>query len=751
MLTMIRKTGTWKRKVSLWLGMVLLTGSLAGCGKQTEPDKEAYPMPEQAKGRYVETQLSVPGEWQGASILQIFRSEDSLGVLLSRAEGEEMTLEEWKLEEQGFVEVTKEWLATLYLPCEEYGDWKLMEDNAGVQYLYACYSDETDQYYQAHLWKEAEGKALDITPQKWREPVDGYDFYEYAQNVTMTDNGIFLGYSVLRTLDRFLAEDGTLVDSTPLEYDYLEEICARGNEIYLLKTDQVMNVDGVEIWELGADSRGTPKRDTIPFAQEQSGGVYLDVLPDGTMILADTDGFFKCGAGDARWQKLMEGVDTSFALSTLWCTGITALPDGCFYGLYQTNAGEKILMQYRYDPDAAIQIEETLTLFTVTDSYLLQEACVLYHQKHPEVLIRIESAGSQLSEYSGGVDYQQIYQELNTKLMAGEGPDILILDDMNIDTYASKGLLADIDDVVKPLEQDGTLLSNVTGAFVEEDGSRYVVPLQFGMDLVIARGLTQDEMASLENLAGALSKKQESYAGEVTVEELVDCFYPYFTREIIKDRALDRDALAHKLQQLKQIADNSGIVQEHKKGERGFRIWDIASRSRLSFYETDGFNQAILPISAANLAVGSYTGFEAAFLPRLKMAVNQKSEHQKTAKDFVRFVLSEEVQSVDHYEGFPVNAVSLETLAASDRSGAEAYTTITVGDGAEEDFYIRDLPKEDAERLKELCRSVHVMASKDGKIREELIAALPDYLAGTKTLEETLDRIEGGLKMYLAE
>mgnify|MGYP007106156209 FL=1 len=51
----------------------------------------------------------------------------------------------------------------------------------------------------------------------------------------------------------------------------------------------------------------------------------------------------------------------------------------------------------------------------------------------------------------------------------------------------------------------------------------------------------------------------------------------------------------------------------------------------------------------------------------------------------------------------------------------------------------------------ELCKGLDRPYTEDAKIREVLIDTLPLYLQGTQSLEETIEKIEGGLKMYLAE
>ena len=80
-----------------------------------------------------------------------------------------------------------------------------------------------------------------------------------------------------------------------------------------------------------------------------------------------------------------------------------------------------------------------------------------------------------------------------------------------------------------------------------------------------------------------------------------------------------------------------------------------------------------------------------------------------------------------------------------------AETEVKTEDGGFELFEISPFSEEAAGQIVEICKSLDRPIREDEKIREELVAALPGYLDGSRTLEETLDSLEGGLKMYLAE
>lgn len=49
--------------------------------------------------------------------------------------------------------------------------------------------------------------------------------------------------------------------------------------------------------------------------------------------------------------------------------------------------------------------------------------------------------------------------------MAGNGPDVLILDNMPMDAYVDKGLLMDLKPMLESLEEDSAVFANIVNAF----------------------------------------------------------------------------------------------------------------------------------------------------------------------------------------------------------------------------------------------------------------------------------------------
>lgn len=733
-----------KRFAALAVTLAMLTGLLAGCGKQNQ--QEDTPAV-QEKGRYVESEQTLPEEWSGWTARQLFVRDDKLHLVMAKAEDERLAVRELEQTEEGFADVTGQWLEDIVLPAEQWIDLRLMQDGNGVQYLFSQYGDGDE--YKGHLWKSEGDAAVEVTPEDWNRLNEDWGIYEMIFGIAALDSGqLFVNGAMAISL--VSGQDGSTLESEASTGDYAETVLSDGQNIYLVCRDSSGNVGQIEKRPEGK------KKDAeiIPMDLEGKNGLSFCAADDGTIIAAGNSGIFRYAADGDKWERLLPGSETSFALSDRWCVGLAASTDGGIYALFSQDGGNAILNVYRYDPDAVAEVTEVLKLYAVEESYLLQNAVALYHRTHPEVMIETEYAYSLDDSYSNvEYDYNEVYQKLNTMLMSGDAPDILVLDHLNPDSFIEKGLLADLSGVLAPMEEDGELLKNITDSYRAEDGGTYVIPLQFGFSYITGRDITAADMQSIETLAAFLKGKQESYMGCKTVEDMVDLFYPYFCDDIVKEKTLDKDVLREKLEAMKIIADNCGIVEKYDdKNNRRHNIWDLASEIKLAIEKgAAGFNDCMFDVAITDYIKGEFAVFENQFIPSLETAVCTKSQKQETAKDFIRFALSEQIQDQDYYSGFPVNARSLEKLTLRDRSDMAAVTTIEGDDGSEVMFEIKAFPESTAQRLAEICKTVSRPVKEDAKIREVLIDSLSSYLRGQGSLEDAVSEIEKGLNMYLAE
>jgi molybdenum cofactor cytidylyltransferase len=94
--------------------------------------------------------------------------------------------------------------------------------------------------------------------------------------------------------------------------------------------------------------------------------------------------------------------------------------------------------------------DTTLTVWSLADSATARLAVNAYKKANPEVDVTFETAvQTDTDDVSAAIN--DALTQLNTELLAGEGPDVLLLDRVDYTTYINKGMLADMSDTV-PLD-----------------------------------------------------------------------------------------------------------------------------------------------------------------------------------------------------------------------------------------------------------------------------------------------------------
>lgn len=99
-------------------------------------------------------------------------------------------------------------------------------------------------------------------------------------------------------------------------------------------------------------------------------------------------------------------------------------------------------------------------------------------------------------------------RSLNTEIMAGNGPDIILMDGLLIEDYIEKSVLEDLSDVVKGVKTNGEkFFENVLSSY-EKGENLYAVPSRFSVPIIIGKegAVTPDEVTGL---SGTLKTRTE--------------------------------------------------------------------------------------------------------------------------------------------------------------------------------------------------------------------------------------------------
>lgn len=280
-----------------------------------------------------------------------------------------------------------------------------------------------------------------------------------------------------------IAYDGTLQSCTELkDADSWFFSSAGGNTVHFVTRGDRR--------ERAVDSRdGTVLYELDPGSDAQPWGIAD--TPDGSAAY----GLYQI-AGQLVLKRLSQnGVETliedpgpyAFAQPDYSCRAMTVDNDGTFYIIR-----EGALRQYRYNPEGAVEVEY-LTVYALHDNKTVRTAVTQWNQTHQDHHFRFVTAEDQIAGTSLTID--DAITQLNTQLVNGEGPDVLILDGLPADSLMDKGFL----EPLSGLDTAG-IYPNVLGRFTL-DGSLYAVPAKM-TPYLLGRAVEDTEaVGSLEAFA----------------------------------------------------------------------------------------------------------------------------------------------------------------------------------------------------------------------------------------------------------
>ncbi len=765
---------TYRKNMAWVLAAVLAAGFLGGCQKspdqgggemasagqgetggayenrgQTLQDKDGDKAPG-AMGRYEETKVVLPQEAEGQSFIQLEYGING-NIELFTADRDQATgdvREVFRYEYgDGEWERDETWTGNDVL---REGEIDLNYVTLGMDGRY--YMGGTDQDYVYHLFRLEEGGSEELLSEAFK-PEEGRDYgllpakFEILEN----ENILIYGYS-----EGFLYEpDGRLLFTMTKDFsgstDDARGFC-EGSEFVTVLDDRLVRYD----------LRDGKVTETIELGEVTGGRLGLELSGDGAggVYCASETGLSHINKGGTLWEILIDGSLNHMGMRSLYLKKF--LPGGAddYYGVFVSEGGRGIQMfRYEYNPELASVPPTGLTVYALRDHSTVRQAVSLFQSLHPEVKVEFRTAVEE-----NGTVTEEMIQGLNTELLGGKGADVLILDGLPVKSYIEKGILMDLSDVVEELESSGEMFDNLLEGFRREDGTIYQIPARAAFPLVLGR----EEAVKAYDSLGSIAE----YQGEkpLIARDLYEnllrkigylCYEELFGEgENIKNR----EVLVAYLKAVKAIGESNGSKTAFSQEEmEKYRVSNYTSptgfvRDSVEYDMgncdsgtdlLDGYWSVCIPAEVRNRQPG--TVMEPAgkvYLPSTMAGINQSAANEETAREFIRCLLSYDVQKEELYDGFPVSRKALEAWADKDMEG------YSIGTGfPDSDYHLTaGWPAENVrQEINAMLETLTVPAVADETVMTMVVEGSRDFLDGNETADQAADKILRKLAIYLAE
>ena len=640
--------------------------------------------------------------------------------------------------------------------------------------------------YGLHLYYiDPEGKAGEL-PGSSELVGDGY-----VTEAKFTDQGTI----ILNLTGRGLAEVNLADGSVKAEYEkgtFVNYFTVDRNRLITV-TDTLHYYD-LETGEPVEDAEALTEKITADESNLQLSSttsfpvVFAEGDEEDSLFFAERDGLYRYSFGGSIVEQVIDGSLNSIGSPDTALVSLARDEEGNFYlASMDSTTGKGRLLKYVYSPDTPAVPETELTVYSLRENSYMSQIAALFQKKYPEIYLNLETGMSE----EDAVTSTDALKNLNTEIMAGNGPDVLILDGIPTDTYTEKGMLADISGILDKTEEADGLLQNIRNAYVEEDGSQYVMPVRFAIPMIQGTAEDVENIVDLETLADAAEKYQSEYSenclpmtmmtygSEAFLKALADVNGPAWLKD---DGTLDESAVTEYLTQANRIyqAGKEGVdALSRMMEEAGMSVSYLSDTDMDLLKELSGSAMSLLS-GAYKLSAGRLTSPDAlalvssvektdsryqdalwngqaenCFIPVQTVGISAKAGEPEAAEKLVEFLFSQEGQRAGTSAGFPVNETvydSEEYWAVGDSDGLLGVMSSSNNQTGETvEISIRRADDEKTEEIKALGKSLVTPSETNEIILNAVAEAGGKYLNGEIGLEEAVRAALQEVNLYLAE
>ena len=441
------------------------------------------------------------------------------------------------------------------------------------------------------------------------------------------------------------------------------------------------------------------------------------------------------------------------------------------------------------DGTVTVVEKQEITLWSLRYAAFVEQAVDTFNNISNSITVKYEYGVSD----DNGVTIKDAVNALNTELLAGKGPDVILTDGLNINSYIDNGAFLDLADLEMEIQKKyNNCLDKVMDTYRVGD-KVYAIPSRVTFQAVVE---PKDIVGSLNDISdfqdyidNSEPPKEGNDLDMCDWTLLFEAFYPQYVNDFIKDESFDTETFKTFLDELHTLWK----TLEARTPEERLAKWE-EDKIDSEGYERQ-FSLRVLPLVnyeyfGQSISVGTVEYLETIrvienyemykddeeiyisdnysyramvhngktlFNPIVTLAINSNTEKQEAAKTFVMEMFDKKLQYVyisDPYYamGLPVN---LDTIPYDDYELSDG-GKITPGGG---DYYggywcgsvsVFE-SEEDMNRCFDVLRGLDTPVNDDIQVRNIIEEGINDYMNDKKSLDDTVKDIDNQLGIYFSE
>lgn len=500
---------------------------------------------------------------------------------------------------------------------------------------------------------------------------------------------------------------------------------------------------------------------------------------EDTVYAIGAKGLYSWKQGETEWTTL--GSDELLMLSN---------PNASLQAVYALNGSDFLAIQNFYTGTdngiKMIRIQHTdeplpeytsdIEVYSLGGAWAIETALYNYRVANPTVRIRVTTGYESSSGSDVAPDPQEIIKALNTRILAGEGPDIMVLDNLPIDSFVEKGVLADISDYVNPKIEAGTFTPGLARAY-EKDGKIYALPASMSVPMIAGDAEALGQIKNVNDLANYADSGKPVVAGAnaAAVLSFVGAEYPEL---FAQDGSIDEAKMVSFLESSKKImeSDGSPAIPDYYMNSEGNGVgayiiggfgFDQSGTISYAYNEAQFAPQAVRDMSTyefmkaaakknSNGAVALMpANGKNIFIPQTVMGINAATDQMDVCKAILDVIVQGSGNSMMSGGGIPLVQSALyptEPKTERERLEQQAMSTYVYSDESGRMLeFTGTANKADVDAFLKMIEPLDTPVVMDSTVLDAIWTRGYSYLQGDISAEEAAANMNTDLKTYLNE
>ncbi|MDK8179950.1 extracellular solute-binding protein [Paenibacillus sp. UMB4589-SE434] len=406
--------------------------------------------------------------------------------------------------------------------------------------------------------------------------------------------------------------------------------------------------------------------------------------------------------------------------------------------------------------------KKTVVVSVLHVNPFLETVVEKFEALHPDIHIELKSYPISGGLIMTGLETEKYVQSVLTEAMSGKGADLIDMRNLPEDKLVDKQVLANLNDLMTN-DSSFDRQQYFQNIFQSPQGAEglYSMPVNLMLDMMVGKpdllkkvnANIDDGTWTWEQLKDITKKVQVQQGKEIYAfaglppEMIMSYFLEDSYREFVLDNQqanFDSNEFRSLMQNIKAMYDE-GLINANDENQEGMSTSGDGNKNSLFSYT--GSNRAETLLS--KLVDSNSQMFQRPTIsgqPRgwtykssNSFGMNRNSKVQKEAWEFLKFMLTEEVQASDYMMGIPLHK------GANEKKLQEAAQKLaaTVPDAK--------LLEEQIQYAQKVLETAHPSFSIDKKIETIVQEEFDSYMNGQKSVEEVSKLIQNRVSTYLNE